>query len=324
MFVDYTKLKVIAGNGGNGSVSFRREKFIPKGGPDGGNGGRGGHVIFKVDPQLYTLQDIKYRKQYKAANGVHGSGGNKTGKWGKDVIIPVPPGTVLRKEGNKESATDLTEVGQEFIGAQGGRGGKGNTEFATATRQTPTFAEDGTSGEIFIYEVELKLLADVGLVGFPNAGKSTLLSTLTAARPKIAEYPFTTLEPHLGIVKYQDYGSFLMADIPGLIEGASKGKGLGHQFLKHIERTRVLAILVESTATDIEAECKTLIEELSQYSEKLMKKPKIVVLTKMDLLGGNSPREFSPILNLETLTISSVTRHGLDVLVNKLVEMIHE
>ena len=239
MFIDFTQIDISAGNGGSGAISFRREKFIPKGGPDGGDGGRGGHVIFKVDINLHTLQDIRYRRRYKAENGHPGRGSNKTGKNGKDVVILVPAGSVIRKKGSKDVIIDLTVNGQDYIICNGGQGGKGNARFKTSTKQAPRKAQPGVEGESGIFEIELKVLADVGLVGLPNAGKSTLLSSISSARPKVADYPFTTLKPNLGIVKYGEYESFVMADIPGLIKGASVGKGLGHQFLKHIERNKI-------------------------------------------------------------------------------------
>lgn len=324
MFIDYAKIRVIAGHGGNGCVSFRREKYVPKGGPDGGDGGRGGNIVFRADPQLNTLRDVKYRKSYRAGNGQDGSGGRKTGKNGDAVVIPVPMGTVLRRETEKDLATDLTGPGQAFVAAKGGKGGRGNARFATPTHQTPREAEPGQAGEEFTYLVELKVLADVGLVGMPNAGKSTLLSKLSAARPKIADYPFTTLEPHLGIVKYGDFRSFVMADIPGLIEGASRGKGLGHRFLKHIERTRVLAILVEITEENPAAVYSTLVEELGNYSKELLNKPRVVVLTKLDLLPNGSTRPSSRMNGHQVIPVSSISGRGLDDLVKKLAEIMNE
>ena len=226
MFIDHTQIDISAGNGGAGAVSFRREKFIPKGGPDGGDGGRGGHVMFIVDTNLHTLQDIRYRRRYKAENGHSGRGSNKTGKNGKDVIILVPAGSIIRRKGSDQVIVDLTVEGQKHIICNGGQGGKGNARFKTATKQAPRKAQPGIEGETGIFEIELKILADVGLVGLPNAGKSTLLASISSARPKIADYPFTTLKPNLGIVKYGEYDSFVMADIPGLIKGASLGKVL--------------------------------------------------------------------------------------------------
>ncbi|MDP6397247.1 MAG: GTPase ObgE [Candidatus Marinimicrobia bacterium] len=324
MFVDYAKIKVIAGKGGNGCVSFRREKYIPKGGPDGGNGGRGGSVIFRVDPQLHTLQDVKYHKQYRAENGHDGSGARKTGRDGKDVFIPVPQGTIIRYKGEKETTADLVEAGSEFIAAKGGQGGRGNSEFATSTHQTPTKAEPGRRGEEFTYEIELKVLADVGLVGLPNAGKSTLLSKLSSARPKIADYPFTTLQPHLGIVKHGDFKSFVMADIPGLIEGASAGKGLGIRFLKHIERTSILALIIECTDDDPKTTLETLLKEMVTYSPEMIDKPRLVVLSKLDIFQDDHRELPTEISGEEVILISSVTGEGLSKLLAKITEMIRE
>ena len=255
MFIDHTQIDISAGNGGAGAVSFRREKFIPKGGPDGGDGGRGGHVIFIVDTNLHTLQDIRYKRRYKAENGHGGRGSNKTGKNGKDVIILVPAGSIIRKKGSDKVIVDLTVEGQKHIICNGGQGGKGNARFKTATKQAPRKAQPGIEGETGIFEIELKILADVGLVGLPNAGKSTLLASISSARPKIAAYPVTTLKPNLGIFKYGEYDSFVMADIPGIIEGASDGKGLGHYFLRHIERTKVLAFIIDSNSENINIYC---------------------------------------------------------------------
>ncbi len=324
MFVDYAKIKIIAGKGGNGCVSFRREKYIPKGGPDGGNGGRGGSIIFKVDPQLHTLQDVKYHKQYHAENGRDGSGARKTGRDGKDIIILVPPGTIFKFKGEKQTIADLVETGEEFISANGGQGGRGNSEFATSTHQTPTKAEPGRRGEEFTYEIELKVLADVGLVGLPNAGKSTLLSKLSSAHPKIADYPFTTLHPHLGIVKYSNYQSFVMADIPGLIEGASKGKGLGIQFLKHIERTSILALLIECTDENPASTLETLLKEMAAFSSEMMNKPRLVVMSKLDIFQDDYEELPTELSGEKVLSISSITGEGLDILMAELAEMMHE
>ena len=324
MFVDYAKIKIIAGKGGNGCVSFRREKYIPKGGPDGGNGGRGGSIIFKVDPQLHTLQDVKYHKQYHAENGRDGSGARKTGRDGKDIIILVPPGTIFKFKGEKQTIADLVETGEEFISANGGQGGRGNSEFATSTHQTPTKAEPGRRGEEFTYEIELKVLADVGLVGLPNAGKSTLLSKLSSAHPKIADYPFTTLQPHLGIVKYSNYQSFVMADIPGLIEGASKGKGLGIQFLKHIERTSILALLIECTDENPASTLETLLKEMAAFSSEMMNKPRLVVMSKQDIFQNDHEELPTELSGEKVLSISSITGEGLDLLMAELAEMMHE
>lgn len=310
-FVDSARIHVKAGNGGNGCVSFRREKYVPKGGPDGGDGGRGGHVYLKANAQLSTLLDFRYRKHYEADRGVHGQGSKKAGRTGKDVVINVPCGTLVRDVASGKLLFDLTEDGQEVLLAEGGHGGRGNPHFTTSTRQAPRYAEPGGKGQELEVEFELKLMADVGLVGFPNAGKSTLISVLSSARPKIADYPFTTLVPNLGIVRYGEYKSFVMADIPGIIEGAAEGRGLGLQFLRHIERTKVLAILVSCDTEDPLAEYRLLLDELKRYNSALLDKPRIAVLTKMDVV----PEEFSP-MTLDDGTplfeISSVTGQGLD------------
>ena len=245
MFIDYAKIELQAGNGGKGAVAFRREKYIDKGGPNGGDGGRGGNIIFETNPNLHTLQDIRYKRMYKAKNGQSGGSNNRTGKSGDDLIIQVPCGTIIKNLDNKTIIKDLIKENESHIVCKGGFGGKGNVHFKSSTQQTPRFSQQGTKGEFLSVELELKVLADVGLVGLPNAGKSTLLSVMTTAKPKIADYPFTTLQPHLGIVKYGEYQSFVMADIPGLIEGASEGKGLGHQFLKHIERNKILLFMID-------------------------------------------------------------------------------
>lgn len=316
MFVDRVLIEVVAGNGGDGAISFRREKFIPKGGPDGGDGGRGGSVILRVDPQLGTLLDLRYRKKVKAASGGHGMGAKRYGKSGKDEIVRVPPGTVIFDADTGELLGDLTKEGEEMIVAQGGRGGKGNIHFATPTKRTPRKATDGKKGVERKIRLELKLLADVGLVGLPNAGKSTLLSVVSAARPEVANYPFTTLTPHLGIVKATHTANFVMADIPGLIEGASDGKGLGHQFLRHVERTRVLAVLIDSLEEKPQEVYDTLMGELEAYNPDLLERPRIVVRTKTDL--GGDPFEF------EDMAISAVTRDNLDALIFRLWEMLED
>ncbi len=301
MFVDYTNLKVKAGKGGNGCVAFRREKFVPKGGPSGGDGGKGGDVIFKVDPNLNTLQDIKYHKSYRAENGENGQGGMKHGRDGSSKIILVPRGTVVRDAQTNEVLVDLAADYQEFIVAHGGRGGRGNLHFATPTRQAPRFAEPGKPGEEKELILELKLFSDVGLVGLPNAGKSTLINKISAARPKIADYPFTTLTPCLGIVKYGEYRSFVVADIPGLIEGAHAGKGLGIRFLRHLERTKVLAFLLEATDPDPLHTYRTLDNELNQYRAEFQQRPRFIVLTKCDLVPA------PPKLNIDGLPIISIS-----------------
>ena len=277
MFIDYTKVEIHAGSGGRGSISFRREKYISKGGPNGGDGGNGGNVIAKVDTNLHTLQDIRYSRLYKAKNGSPGLGGLKTGRNGIDILIKVPLGTIVRNIDSKDVVADFDSIDQESIICKGGKGGKGNVKFKSSTKQTPRYAQPGIEGESGKFEFELKILADVGLVGFPNAGKSTLLSVLSKARPKIADYPFTTLEPHLGIVKSGEFKSFLMADIPGLIEGAAQGKGLGHQFLRHIERNRVLLFLIDGNDEEPSVSFESLKNELISYNSSLLMKPILLV-----------------------------------------------
>jgi len=287
-FVDQVKVYVKAGEGGRGCVSFRREKYIPRGGPDGGDGGRGGHVIVRAKRDMNTLLDIRYQQQYRAEKGQHGMGSDMHGKNGKDRIIHVPPGTLIKLEETGEVVHDLTQDGEEIIVAKGGRGGMGNAHFKTATRQAPRFAQPGEPGEEKTLLFELKLLADVGLIGLPNAGKSTLISALSSARPKIADYPFTTLKPVLGVVKYQDFKSFVIADIPGLIEDAHKGTGLGFQFLRHVERTSVLLHLVdisEMTEGAPEENLEKINRELGLYSPELLRKHMAVAGTKLDIKG---------------------------------------
>jgi GTP-binding protein len=320
MFIDYTEIELMAGRGGKGSVHFRREKYIPKGGPDGGDGGRGGHIIFKADANLHTLQDVRYRRKYKADDGNDGGGSRKTGKNGKDIIVLVPVGTVVRNKKENTFIADLIENGEIIIMRKGGMGGKGNIRFKTSTNQAPRIAQSGLPGETGHFIIELKVLADVGLVGLPNAGKSTLLSRISSARPKIADYPFTTLNPNLGIVKYGDYNSFVMADIPGLIEGASKGKGLGHQFLKHIERNKVLLYLIDCTDETPYQTFKTLENEILQFNADLDVKPKLICRTKADLESELS-EEWGK-FEQEILVISSISGEGLNRLIATLVKMI--
>ncbi|MBZ4219923.1 MAG: GTPase ObgE [Chlorobium sp.] len=316
-FVDSASIFVQAGDGGKGCVSFRREKFVPKGGPDGGDGGRGGHVWLRTNRQLTTLLDFKYKKKYIAVRGVHGQGARKTGRDGGDIVIDVPCGTIVRNGETNEIIADLTGEDHELLIARGGKGGRGNQHFATPTRQAPRYAEPGQKGELLTLDFELKLMADVGLVGFPNAGKSTLISVISAAKPKIADYPFTTLVPNLGIVRYEEYKSFVMADIPGIIEGAAEGKGLGLQFLRHIERTKILAILISADSPDIIVEYRTLLGELEKFEKGLLDKPRIVVITKMDIAT-----EDLEIPSLEegvkVMAISSVSGHGLKELKDEL------
>ena len=317
MFIDRARIFVKAGDGGNGCVSFRREKFVPKGGPDGGDGGDGGNVILQVDPHLHTLLDFHYKQHFRAQRGRHGEGGKRAGARGKDRILRVPPGTQVYDDETGELLADLVEPGQQVVVARGGKGGKGNAAFATATRQTPRYAQPGTKGEERWIRLELKIIADVGLVGFPNAGKSTLLAKVSAARPKIAEYPFTTLQPNLGLVRVDDSHSFVMADIPGLIEGAHRGKGLGLQFLRHIERTRLLLFLIEATSKNARKDFEVLQHELRSYSEKLARKPALVALTKIDLI----PRRPVPLPRVNgrpVFAISAVTGEGISELLRAL------
>jgi GTPase len=316
MFIDRAVVKVKAGDGGSGIVSFRREKFVPMGGPDGGDGGRGGDVIVRADANLSTLLDYTYRDSWKAESGDHGSGANKTGRSGADVVLPVPPGTVLRDLGTGEVLGEVVEPGDEIVVARGGRGGKGNAYFATATHQAPREYQPGEDGDERTLELELKLIADVGLVGQPNAGKSTLLATISAARPKIADYPFTTLSPNLGVVPLSDQRTFVVADIPGIIEGAHEGRGLGLQFLRHIERTRLLAFLVPVDSMDWQAEYDQLRREVAAYSEALAAKPHCVVFTKMDLLGDEEPPPIDAPDAFGVFAISAAARTGLGPLLD--------
>jgi len=315
-FIDRVRIKVKAGDGGSGISSFRREKFVPMGGPDGGDGGRGGNVVVRGDSNLSTLLDYTYRDSWIAESGSHGSGANKSGAAGDDVILPVPPGTIVRDAVTGELIVEVLGDGEKAIVARGGRGGKGNAFFATSTRQAPRDYQPGEEGQERALELELKLIADVGLVGQPNAGKSTLLSVVSAARPKIADYPFTTLSPNLGVVQLSDGRTFVVADIPGIIEGAHEGKGLGLQFLRHIERTRLLAFLIPIDAMDWQAEYDQLRKEVSSYSKELAEKPHFVVFTKMDLLGETEAPPIDAPDALATHAVSSVARQGLDELLS--------
>jgi GTPase len=320
-FIDQAVIFVKAGNGGNGVISFRREKYVPKGGPDGGNGGNGGSVIIRADRQLGTLLDFRYKRSYKAESGDAGRGKGQTGKMGLDTVLKVPCGTLIRLGGKKEVFADLVHDGDEVVIAKGGKGGRGNAEFATSTNQAPRIAEPGTPGEECELSLELKLIADVGLVGFPNAGKSTLISVLSAARPKIADYPFTTLTPNLGIVRFAEGKSFTLADMPGLIKGAHEGKGLGIQFLRHIERTRVLVFLIESISEDPKRDYEILLNELASYNAALAKKPKIVALTKIDLFEEGAVKRLKKISfgkKIPVIRISSVSREGLQPLLEEM------
>ena len=328
MFLDYAKIYVEGGRGGDGCVSFRREKYVPKGGPDGGDGGDGGNVILKVDPHLRTLIDFRYRSRYVAQRGQHGRGKKQSGRKGEDVILRVPPGTVVRDAESGEILADLVENEQEFIVARGGKGGRGNVHFATPTHRSPREFEPGQPGEKRWIILELKLIADVGLVGKPNAGKSTLLSRISDARPKIAEYPFTTLQPNLGIVRVQQYQHFVVADIPGLIEGAHQGKGLGLQFLRHIERTRLLAYLIDPQDPTSSSPLETfrqLQRELSLYSQQLVQKPAIVLLTKKDIWQGTDwLTKTSGQFPYPVLAISAVTGENLDQFIQTCWKLLQE
>lgn len=316
-FVDYVKVHVRAGDGGRGCVSFRREKYVPKGGPNGGDGGRGGHIIVRADPQLYTLLDHKYRKTYRAERGQHGMGRNRHGSDGKDLVILVPVGTIVKDAGTDETIADLCSPSMEVLVARGGRGGLGNAHFSTSVRQAPRFAQPGEPGQEQEIILELKLLADVGIIGLPNAGKSTLISVISAARPKIADYPFTTLTPNLGVVKFDGYRSFVVADIPGLIEGAHRGAGLGFQFLRHVERTKLLIHLVDVsdlTPGDPLDNLLKINRELMLYSGELASKSQIVVASKIDI--GREERikrlsEYCKINGLPFLKVSSATGSGI-------------
>jgi GTPase len=325
MFVDQVTIRVEGGVGGSGSEAFRRESGVPRGGPAGGDGGDGGSVILVADPQLATLTDFRYRAEYRADRGQHGEGSNRTGRRGKDRVLRVPPGTLVRDVDSGELLGELLEEGERLVVAQGGRGGRGNARFATATRQAPRNWEPGAEGEARTVELTLKLIADVGLVGEPNAGKSTLLSVVSGARPRVADYPFTTLVPNLGVVEMSGYRSFVMADIPGLIEGAHEGKGLGHRFLRHVERTRTLAILVPLDDPDPQAAYVRLRRELTEYSPALATRPHCLVLSKSDLEppeeGGvqvEAPEAWA------TFRISAVAQQGLTELLEGLWTRLQE
>jgi GTP-binding protein len=311
-FVDYVKIFCRSGNGGSGSAHLHRDKFTRKGGPDGGDGGRGGHVILKGNEQLWTLLHLKYQKHISAAHGESGGASLKTGASGKDVYVEVPLGTVARDAETNEIIFEITKQEEEQILVSGGRGGLGNDHFKSPTHQTPRYAQPGETGQEGWYILELKLLADVGLVGFPNAGKSTLLSAISAAKPKIADYPFTTLVPNLGIVKYRDDRSFVIADIPGIIEGASEGKGLGHRFLRHIERNSMLIFLIPADSSNIREEYNVLLRELEKYNPELLDKPRLLVVSKSDLLDEELEGEIRKDMpHIRYHFISSVANIGL-------------
>lgn len=314
-FVDYVKIHCKSGDGGGGSRHMRREKYIPKGGPDGGDGGRGGHVIIRGNSQLWTLLHLKYKKHIRAEHGGHGSGNKKTGSEGADQVIEVPIGTLVKDPETKEVLFEITEDGEEKILKKGGRGGKGNTFFKTPTNQAPEYAQPGEEGEEGWCILELKILADVGLVGFPNAGKSTLLSVVSAAKPEIADYPFTTLRPNLGVVDYRGDKSFVMADIPGIIEGASEGKGLGLRFLRHIERNALLLFMIPADADDIKKEYELLLNELNVFNPELLDKERILAISKSDMLDEELIEEIEKDLpEIPYLFISSLAQQNIQQL----------
>jgi len=323
MFVDRAVIYVTGGNGGSGCVSFRREKYVPKGGPNGGDGGNGGDVILRPDRNLSTLLDFKTHPHYKAERAQHGKGSNKHGKCGSDLVVNVPLGTIVRDRTTGEVCGDLVDPSQSLVVAKGGKGGRGNARFVSATNRAPRHWEQGEYGEERILELELKLIADVGLVGLPNAGKSTLISKLSDAKPKIADYPFTTLQPNLGLVKYRDIGSFVIADMPGIIAGAHLGKGLGHQFLRHIERTRVLILLVDCTGEDPIEEVDLLKAELAHYLPTLTERIGLVLLTKSDLSEGLTYPDVTAI-GLPVHAVSSVSGEGLSELKDTIWRLLDE
>ncbi len=319
MFIDYVEIEIKAGDGGAGCISFRHEKYVPKGGPDGGNGGRGGSVIFRADANLSTLLDFRYKKIYRAENGHHGEGGLKTGHDGADIIIKIPAGTIVTNLDTNQSIADMSEKGEEVIIAKGGRGGRGNNTYKSPTNRAPRRAGEGRPGEHLRLSLELKLLADVGLVGLPNSGKSTLLARLSAAKPKIADYPFTTLVPNLGIVRLREFKSFVLADIPGIIEGASEGKGLGIQFLKHIQRTRLIVFLVDLFESgNIEKTLEVLRKELKSFDSQLAKRPHIVALNKIDLLDSRKLKVISKKIDAEYILCSASSGKGMKELLDKI------
>ncbi len=327
-FVDYVKMHLTSGKGGQGSAHLRREKYIPKGGPDGGDGGRGGHVILRANSNLWTLYHLKFKRHYKAGHGGAGSKQTSTGADGEDVIIEVPLGTVVRDSENQNILLEITEKGQEFIIAAGGKGGLGNDHFKSSTNQTPRYAQPGLDGVEVNITLELKVLADVGLVGFPNAGKSTLLSVVTAAKPKIANYEFTTLKPNLGIVEYRDHQTFVMADIPGIIEGAAEGKGLGHYFLRHIERNSTLLFLIPADADDIKKQYDVLLDELRRYNPEMLDKDRLIAISKCDMLDDELQAEMKQELDRDFKEIpyiffSAVAQKGLMELKDRLWEMLN-
>jgi len=327
-FVDYVKIYTTSGKGGKGSVHLHREKFITKGGPDGGDGGRGGHIIIRGNQNQWTLLTYKYKRHFKAGHGGNGSKSRSSGADGEDIYLDVPLGTVIRDTETNDILFEITEHNEERIIAKGGLGGRGNWHFRSATNQTPRYAQSGKEGEEAQITLELKVLADVGLVGFPNAGKSTLLSVITTAKPKIADYEFTTLKPNLGIVKYREFQSFVMADIPGIIEGAAEGKGLGHYFLRHIERNATLLFLIPADSKDISKEYDILLDELRRYNEELLHKERLIVISKSDMLDDELEAEMRAELDKDLkgtsyLFISSVAQKGITELKDRLWKMLN-
>ena len=326
-FVDYIKVHVASGNGGKGSTHLHREKYVEKGGPDGGDGGRGGHVILRGNSNLWTLYHLKFKRHFKAGHGEHGSKGRSTGADGTDVYIDVPLGTVVRDPETNEIIFEITDNGEEKIICEGGMGGRGNWHFKSSTNQTPRYAQPGIPLQEKDIILELKVLADVGLVGFPNAGKSTLLSVMTSAKPKIADYEFTTLKPNLGIVEYRDFKSFVMADIPGIIEGAAEGKGLGYYFLRHIERNSVLLFLIPADADNIKKQYDILLDELRRYNPEMLDKERMIAVSKSDLLDdelkGELKAELDKSLPIDYLFISSVAHQGISELKDKLWQILN-
>jgi GTP-binding protein len=324
-FIDYVKICCRSGAGGAGSMHFRREKSVPMGGPDGGDGGRGGHVILRGNSQHWTLLHLKYQRHLIAKPGNSGEGGRRSGAQGQDVVIDVPLGTIAKDAETGEQVLEITEDGQEVVLLSGGRGGLGNSHFKSSTQQAPRHAQPGESGQERWFVLELKVLADVGLVGFPNAGKSTLLSVISAAKPEIADYPFTTLVPNLGVVRYRDFRSFVVADIPGIIEGASQGKGLGHRFLRHIERNSVLLMLIPATSDDLRAEYDVLLGELREYNPELLHKQRLLAISKADLLDSEQEAALPGQVpeGLPYVLISAVTGRGIDELKDRLWALLH-
>ena len=324
-FVDYIKVYASSGKGGRGSAHLHREKFITKGGPDGGDGGRGGHIILRGSKDMWTLFHLKFKKHFRAEQGGDGSKSRSTGKDGTDVYVDVPLGTIVRDSETSEIIFEITENGEEKILLEGGMGGRGNWHFKSSTNQTPRYAQPGVDGLDGWYQIELKLLADVGLVGFPNAGKSTLLSVITAAKPKIADYAFTTLKPNLGIVDYREYKSFVMADIPGIIEGAAEGKGLGHRFLRHIERNSTLLFLIPADSDDINKEYEVLLNELKKHNPELLDKERLLAISKSDMLDDELQEEIKKEMpsGVPFLFFSSVAKIGLQELKDQLWKMLN-